>query len=564
VKKPGKDEAADSELRRRAERELSDFALKAVRRADGDARRLAQELAVHEIELRMQNEELRAARLEIEAGLARYTELFDFAPIGYAALTREGVIGAINHAGVRLVGSGERRGYLGESFGFLVATKDAAVFDTVIVRALETGEPAICEVELARRSQPKTKVRLTATALWRVAADPTVLVAFEDITEQREQREQLARTEQALREADRRKDEFMGALSHELRNPLAPIRTSLATLACVDPGDERATRAREVLERQIAQLVSLIDDLLDVTRIGSGKVQLKRSRVELGDLLRQVLDDQRPAFQAKGVALAGRWSPEAIWVFADPTRLVQIVTNLLGNAEKFTPRGGEVELGLETMGAHARVRVRDTGAGIAPEMLAHVFEPFHQAPQTMDRSQGGLGLGLAMVKGLVEAHGGRVSIASDGPGRGTEIEVLLPLTPAPAAAAEAAPQSRSAARRVLVIDDNVDAAEGLAEVLRIQGHEVAVAFDGPSGIELARRFQPGVVICDIGLPRMDGYAVARAIREERALCGIFLVALSGYARPDDLRRASEAGFDRHVAKPPELDEIDRILAGVRA
>ncbi len=337
----------------------------------------------------------------------------------------------------------------------------------------------------------------------------------------------------------------------------------------VEPGGAKARKAMAIIERQVEHLVRIVDDLLDVTRIARNMVRLQREPLELGGLVRHAMDDQLSEFEARGIALEGHHiEPEPLWADADGTRLAQVIGNLLANALKFTPRGGRVEVGLRREGNQAVLSVRDNGVGIAPEMRSRLFEPFIQAPQTLDRSRGGLGLGLTMVKGLVELHGGTVDVTSGGPGRGCEFTVRLPLTSAAyAKAAPAPPAPTPARRRVLLIDDTVDAADAMRDLLTLDGHDARVAYDGPSGIALARDFRPQVVFCDIGLPGLDGYAVARAMRADDALRGAYLVALSGYARPNDRERSAEAGFDWHLAKPSSTEELERVVAerpGLRA
>jgi two-component system CheB/CheR fusion protein len=512
---------------------------------------------VHQIELEMQNEELRNARVELEAGLERYTELFDFAPIGYVILDVDLTIRELNHTGARLLGRARAR-VIGSRFESLVATPDRAMFSEVVNRAHLGEAREHCDVRLVQGANAAEQVRIMATVLTRAQAQ--VLLAFEDITEEKAREERLQRSENALREADRRKDEFLAVLSHELRNPLEPIRNSLYVLTHADPAREEARQARVIVDRQVTHLTRLVDDLLDVTRIMRGKIQLRRERVELGDLVRRTLDDHRASFERSGLGLEGRFESRSFWVEADPARLVQALSNLLGNAEKFTPKGGQVLVTLEREGGNVILVVRDTGAGIAPEVRGHLFEPFTQAPQTMDRSRGGLGLGLAMVKGLVDLHGGTIGISSEGPGRGTEVSVSLPLEAQPAPVTTPTEPVPARCRKVLVIEDNVDSAESLMYALSISGHEVQVAYDGPTGLAFAREFRPEIVICDIGLPVMDGYAVAKAFRAEPMLKGTYLIALSGYAQPDDLQRATRAGFDDHVAKPTRLEKLDRLLA----
>jgi PAS domain S-box-containing protein len=367
----------------------------------------------------------------------------------------------------------------------------------------------------------------------------------------------------SLEEADRRKNQFLAVLSHELRNPLAPIRNSLYVLDRAEPGGEQARRAQAVIDRQVAHMTRLVDDLLDVTRISRGKIQLQRETLDFADVTRRAAEDHLSAFLASGVELEIASPESPVRINGDRTRVAQVMGNLLQNAWRFTPSGGRVSVSVEVdeTPGQAIARVRDTGAGIAPEMLPRLFEPFMQADTTLDRSKGGLGLGLALVKGLVEMHGGTVSVESEGLGRGAEFAVRFPLEAAQRVAD--APRSLvpvGGARRVLVIEDNVDAAESLREVLEFGGHLVEVAHTGAAGIEGARAFRPDVILCDIGLPGMDGYDVARTIRSDPQLRDTTLVALTGYAAPDDVAKAREAGFDLHVAKPPSMQEIQQAVS----
>jgi PAS domain S-box-containing protein len=370
--------------------------------------------------------------------------------------------------------------------------------------------------------------------------------------------------EAALREAGERKDEFLAVLSHELRNPLAAMRSGLAVLARARPGSDEALRARDALERQVVHLGRLVDDLLDLTRISRGKIRLRREPADLAAIVLRTAEDHRALLGAAGVSLAVRLSDGAAIVEGDAIRLAQVLGNLLHNAAKFTPRGGRVEVALEISAAAATLRVRDTGVGIDAAVFPRLFEPFSQGDATLDRSRGGLGLGLALVRRLVELHGGTVSARSDGLGCGAEFTVTIPLRPGAAARPPGpAPAAAPGPRRVLVVDDNVDAAVTLCDLLELSGHEVAIAHDGAEALVRARAFAPDAVLCDIGLPGMDGYAVARALRADPTLGDVFLVALTGYALPDDLRRASEAGFDAHLAKPPPLERIETLLLRAR-
>ena len=370
--------------------------------------------------------------------------------------------------------------------------------------------------------------------------------------------------EAALIEADRRKTEFLAVLSHELRNPLGSIRNGVHVLGLAEPGGEQATRACEVIERQVAHLARIIDDLLDVTRITRGKIRLQRKRIELNELVKAAVHDLRATFAGAGVDIEVLTGPADVFVSADPTRICQVVDNLLQNAAKFTPRGGRTEVSVraDTAPDQAVLRVHNTGAPIPAEVLAHLFEPFIQADRTLDRSKGGLGLGLALVKGLVEMHAGSVEVESDRRIEGTTFTIRLPLdkTIPEAVRADTASETPGPAhRRVLVIEDNADAAAMLRDALELHENTVAVASAGPEGIATARVFEPDVVLCDIGLPAMDGYAVARAIRADPQLGKLALVALSGYASPEDVAKSRDAGFDRHVAKPLSMDVLERIM-----
>ena len=528
----------------------------AATRDRADSLRLLHELQVHEVELELQNEELRTTRGDLEIALARYQELFEHAPIGYAALGPDGAIRELNRAGAQILGASRGR-LIGRVFASVVAESHVAEYTRFEEAARTAVHPSRLEVVVRDRA-----LQLTATRLTAGGAD--LLVAFDDITARKREAEQLAASERALRERDRRKDEFLAALSHELRDPLAPIVTSLFVLGHAEGGSEAARSAHAIIDEQVRHLTRLVEDLLDVARVSQGKIKLRREPVELAGLVRRTLDAHRAACVQLGLALDSSLGP-AVWIDADPARLVQVVTNLLGNALKFTPRGGRVGIEILAERGAAVLRVRDTGMGIAPDVLPHVFEPFAQVPQPIDRDRGGLGLGLAMVKALVELHRGEVEVASAGPGAGTEITVRLPLCAAPGIAADC-PMPRAlelplvSRRRVLVIEDNQLSAASLREALALIGHEARIAHDGAEGLRVARAFRPEIVLCDLGLPELDGYAVARGFRSEPALRGAFLVALSGYAQPEDVKRARSAGFDRHLPKPADIDALIRVIA----
>jgi PAS domain S-box-containing protein len=382
------------------------------------------------------------------------------------------------------------------------------------------------------------------------------------------------RAEQALQEADRRKDEFLAMLAHELRNPLAPISNAVQLMRMLGPEDTNLRRARDMIDRQVQHLARLVDDLLDVSRITRGKITLQKEPVELAAVIARAVETSRPLIDARRHTLTVTLPPEPVRVEADATRLAQVVSNLLHNAAKFTEEGGHIGLHAERAGAGAVVRVCDSGTGIAADLLPHVFGLFTQGDRSLARSEGGLGIGLTLVKSLVELHGGTVTAHSGGPGRGSEFVVHLPLPQRlevrgqkSGGGGDRAPssptpdlQDRAAGRRVLVVDDNADAAESLAVLLRLEGHEVRTAHDGPAALEAARGFRPEVVVLDIGLPRMDGYEVARRLRAEAGLADALMVALTGYGQEEDRRRAEAAGFDAHLIKPADPAALQGILA----
>jgi two-component system CheB/CheR fusion protein len=368
--------------------------------------------------------------------------------------------------------------------------------------------------------------------------------------------------EEALKEADRRKDEFLAMLAHELRNPLAPIGTALeimrrtgATVPSVEP-------ARQTIERQFRQLARLVDDLLDVARITRGHVELRKGPAELAAVVGQALETSRPFLDARGHELTVSLPPEPVWLDADPDRLAQVFANLLNNAAKFTPEGGRIELTAERQGRDVVLRVRDNGVGMTGEMLTRAFDLFVQGDRALDRSQAGLGIGLTLARRLVAMHGGSVHAYSDGPGKGAEFVVRLPVRAdaPPAGRASRRDDGPRTSRRILVVDDNVDAADALAHFLGMSGHQVRTAYGGPEALEAARAYRPETVFLDIGLPGMDGYEVARQLRREVGLEGIVLVAVTGYGQEEDRRRSHAAAIDHHLVKPVDLAALEAVLA----
>jgi PAS domain S-box-containing protein len=379
-----------------------------------------------------------------------------------------------------------------------------------------------------------------------------------DITERR-------RLDQALRDADRRKDEFLATLAHELRNPLAPIRNAVQILQAKGPPLPELSWARGVIDRQVLLMSRLLEDLLDVSRIARNKLELRNARVPLAPIIETALETSRPLIERGGHKLVVDLPPEPLILEADSMRLAQVFANLLNNAAKYTEHGGAIRLTARRLGDEVSISVRDNGIGISPEMLPLLFEIFTQATPALDRSQGGLGVGLSLVKGLVELHRGRVEAHSDGPGHGSEFIVRLPL---------AASESRSVGhstsrngkprpttgRRILVVDDNRDGADSLAMLLEAQGHDVTVAYDGKHAIQSAEVLRPDLTLLDIGMPGLDGHETCRRIREQPWGQDLVLIALTGFGQEEDRRRTLESGFDHHLVKPLHPDDLERILS----
>jgi CheY-like chemotaxis protein/two-component sensor histidine kinase len=368
-----------------------------------------------------------------------------------------------------------------------------------------------------------------------------------------------------LKDADRRKDEFLAMLAHELRNPLAPIRNALHIMNSPGVAPDMVKRAHEMTERQVQHMVRLIDDLLDVSRIMRGRIELRREAIELSTMIARAVETVHPILDAQGQELVVTTPPDPIWLDADPTRLVQIIGNLLNNAAKFSERSGRIWLTVERDDGEAVLRVRDEGAGIPADLLPHVFDLFVQGDRTLERTRGGLGIGLTVVRKLVELHGGTISVQSDGAGKGSELTVRLPITRAaeqgaPGSSLSGSPLAVGQHRRVLVVDDNVDAAESVAILLRLWSHDVDVAFNGSDALALIVKQKPELVILDIGLPGMSGYELARRIRSDRRFDDTTLVAVTGYGQENDRLRSQDAGFDHHLTKPIHPSQLHDILA----
>jgi PAS domain S-box-containing protein len=498
------------------------------------------------------------ANLKAEEALreteARFRDMADNAPV-LIWMNAESGCDFVNREYLRFVGCALEDVHGGGWQRFL-HPDDAEDYIAEYTRCFEERRPFEAQFRFRRADGEYRWLR--STGVPRCRADGSLIGYIGcsvDITE-------IKRSEETSKEADRRKDEFLATLAHELRNPLAPIRSSLQVLREL-PGAPDEVCA--MLERQVDQMVRLVEDLLEVSRITRGRVELRRERIELASVLRAALETSRPAIDAGRHAFELSLPDESLVVDADPVRLTQVFVNLLDNAAKYTPDGGHVALGAERQGDAVRVWVRDDGIGIPRHVLPRVFEPFTQAAHTLPRAAGGLGIGLALVAQLVDLHGGRIAAYSDGDGRGSEFVVTLPLVASPERkrSEPSQPTRRARARngqRVLVVDDNRDAAESLAMLLRTRGVEADVSLDGPSALERVRAWRPTVVLLDLGMPGMDGYEVAQRLRGEASGRDALLVAVTGWGQPDVQSRCLEAGFDHHLVKPVRLEGLEALLA----
>ena len=374
----------------------------------------------------------------------------------------------------------------------------------------------------------------------------------------RDQLEALRVAEENLRNADRRKDEFLAMLAHELRNPLAPIRNAGELLARALPENSQVEAIAAIVKRQSRHLSRLVDDLLDVSRITQGRIELHHAPVNLSAVISQALESVEPLMRENRhkVFVAVGYGP--VYVNGDHARLVQCIANILTNSGKYTDPGGEIRVEMRNDGSRAVITITDNGVGIPTELLPQIFDLFVQSNRSLDRSQGGLGIGLSVVRRLIEMHGGRVSAASDGPGRGARFELMLPVIAPPPEMREEQSDQTAVGRRILIVDDNVDSADSLAMILNHSGHRAEPVYGATDALERAATFDPEIVLLDIGLPGIDGYEVARELRDRGSHAR--LIALTGYGQPEDVRRAQDAGFDAHMVKPVDLKALLRNLA----
>ncbi len=521
-----------------------------------EAGRLIHELQVHKIELELQNEELRRAQGELEASRARYFDLYDLAPVGYFSLSEQGLILEANLTGAGLLGLA-RPDLTNQPLSHYIFPEDQDIYYRHRRQLLETGTSRECEIRMLRTDAAPFWARLeSVVSRDGESGDCVCRVVVSDIDARRQAEENLA-------DLNRRKDEFLAMLSHELRNPLAPILNAVQLLQLQKDENAVQRKARAIIERQVRQLTHLVNDLLDIAGTANGRIQLCREPVAVNDIVERAVETVRPLIDNRKLELTVSLPPDPIWLRADVSRLAQVVTNLLNNAAKYTDPGGRIWLSVQQEGDQAVLRVRDTGLGITPALLPHVFDLFTQADRSSDRAQGGLGIGLALVKRLVELHGGTVRVSST-LGQGSEFVVRLAVHAPETLAAQPASNGTGepAARplQVLVVDDNLDAAKILQMLVQESGHRVRMAHTGPTALKAALDDRPDVILLDIGLPLLDGYEVAKRIRQEPKLRDTVLVAITGYEREGDRQRSQQAGFDHHLVKPADFRKVREILA----
>jgi PAS domain S-box-containing protein len=506
---------------------------------------------------------VRQAEELARAAARQWETTFDAIGDGVCLLARDGSLLRCNRAMTEVLGKRfqELIGHpLREVFGAAVAPEAAVILER-LATTVGTGEGAPARESLEIRIGERW---------FQVNADPVTderggetgsVLILADITERKQLGDALQQRARELAEAARRKDDFLAMLSHELRNPLGPIRNALHLLRLRGADPASIQRMRRVVERQVHHMTRLVDDLLDVSRITHGKILLRYVRLDLARLVRDTAEDHRMTVEEARLSLQLDLPEPPVWVVGDPTRIAQILDNLLQNAVKFTDVGGRITVRLtaDPGACQAVVSVTDTGIGIAPEMLSRVFDIFEQADRSLDRSRGGLGLGLALVKGLVQMHGGDVSVQSEGTGRGATFTFWLPIEQEARDESEAE-SPRSTGAKVLVVEDNRDAADTLRELLDLLGHQVEVAYSGPEGLAAARRFRPDVVLCDLGLPGMDGYALAAELRAGPETAHARLIAVSGYGQEEDRDRSRDAGFDLHLTKPVDPERLTGLLS----
>jgi PAS domain S-box-containing protein len=493
-----------------------------------------------------------------ERAQARLAAIVESSEDAIISKSLDGIVESWNAAAERMYGFSAREA-VGQSILMVIPPDRHGEEDEILAR-LRRGE-RIEHYDTVRRRKDGELIDVSLTVS-PIRDEKGAVVGASKIARDINERK---RAQQALEDANRYKDEFLAMLAHELRNPLAPISNALQLMRVVEPTSTQSVQARAIMERQLAHLVRLVDDLMEVSRITRGKIELRREPLLLSSVMLSAVETARPALEAARHNFRIDMPAEALEIDGDFVRLAQVISNLLGNAAKYTDEGGDISLEAARVGDEALIRVRDNGIGIEPQMLPRIFEMFAQAPTSERRSQGGLGIGLGLARTLVELHGGRIEVKSAGRGKGAEFTVGLPIAPAarnaaprPAELQPSAPKPNR--RRVLIVDDNVDAARTLQMVVTTMGHDADTVYDGRAALDAARSKRPDIVLLDISMPGMDGFAVARGLRSQPELREIRVVALTGYGQLEDRRRSREAGFDEHLVKPVSPDDLRRLLA----
>jgi PAS domain S-box-containing protein len=479
-------------------------------------------------------------------------DFLENAAVAIHRVDRDGIIRWTNAAELVMLGY-EHDEYVGHHISEFHV--DKPVIREILAR-LANGETVDTEARVRHKDGSIRWLQINSNAQMRGGEFISTRCFSRDVTAQKEAEANLMASRAEVERASRAKDEFLAMLGHELRNPLSPILTAVQLMRL--RGDGSSSREQNIVERQVNHLIHIVDDLLDISRITRGKIQLDKRPIKVASVLTKALEIAGPACEERKHAIAVAIPDEEIWIEADETRLCQVVTNLLTNAAKYSPQGGRIAVRVARDGKHVVIGVKDRGNGIAPDLLPRIFDLFVQGARTTERAKGGLGIGLALVRSLVEMHGGTVNAASDGIGHGSEFTIRLPaieLATEPSLEMERRIGDRVAvtARRILVVDDNEDACSLMGEMLQSVGHEVVVAYDGPHALEAVKRFRPDIAILDIGLPEMDGYQLAAALRAQ--LGPVRLIALTGYGQGQDRLRTQNAGFEAHFVKPVGLHKV---------
>ncbi|HYV39280.1 MAG TPA: response regulator [Gemmataceae bacterium] len=494
-------------------------------------------------------------------------ELADFvenAAVGLHWVGPDGIILWANRAELELLGYASEE-YIGQHISEFHA--DPAVSEDILERLANKEELHSYEAGLRCKDGSIRHVLLSSNVLWDKDRFCHTRCFTRDITERKQLEESLRQRAEELAENARRKDQFLAMLAHELRNPLAPVLNGLQILRLTEADQHTIDLARDMMERQVFHLKRLIDDLLDVSRVTRGMIQVNRDVIDLAALVQTAVEDRRSVVEQTGMHLNVEVPDSPVRIIGDATRLAQVLNNLLDNSVKFRNGGSSVSvrLSLDQEQTQAVLEVRDQGIGIGPELFPRLFDAFAQADRTLNRSPGGLGLGLSLVKGLVELHGGSVEAASGGPGQGAVFTIRLPLKDEKEVLQDsglASAKSSAAALRILIVEDNRDGADSLEMLLELMGHDTQVAYTGPEGVRIAKEWHPDVVLCDIGLPGLDGYSLASELRGDPATARTSLIAITGYGQIGDRDRARKAGFNHHLTKPVEAAELQPLLTRI--